>query len=43
MIRGNTLPALTWRWMDVNDVEIKLKNKDIIPYTALDGVGKIDK
>lgn len=43
MIRGNTLPALTWRWMDVNDVEIKLKNKDIIPYTALDGVGKIDE
>lgn len=42
-IRGNTLPALTWRWMDVNDVQVDLQIDEKIPYTALQGVGELDQ
>ncbi|MGI6580624.1 MAG: SufB/SufD family protein [Saccharofermentanales bacterium] len=42
-LRGNTLPALTWNWMDVNDVKIDLQNNQKIPYTAVQSVGEIDQ
>ncbi|HZK23034.1 MAG TPA: SufD family Fe-S cluster assembly protein [Atopostipes sp.] len=41
-LRGNFLPALTWNWLDVNDVEVDLRTKGKIPYTALKGVGQLD-
>lgn len=42
-LKGNTLPALTWNWLDVNEIDVDLQNEDQVPYTAAEGVGEIDQ
>lgn len=42
-MKGNTLPMLTWRWLDVNDVDTGLAQTQLTPFRGVDSFGERDE
>lgn len=42
-MKGNTLPLLTWRWLDVNDVDTGLQQTQLTPYRGQESFGERDE